>query len=179
MRLSGDRASAELRAVAAMAITSYDIAPLRACDIEKSFPVAQMAHPALSLESWRAHAAAALDPTSQRGIFLATRNGYVYGLGSYCLTTARMGEPALEIDDIIAVDFVSAVWIHHRLLKAMEGAARRSRCTIMIDASDRAGEDAALAAALAQCGLVEDGPCYAKRLPIAVIHDFARVAATV
>lgn len=162
-----------------MAISSYDIAPLRTCDIEKSFPVAQMAHPALTLDRWRQQAAAALDIGDPRGILLATRNGYVYGLAAYRMDDAAQAGPAVEIEDMVAVDFVSAGWIYHRFLMAAERAARRAGCDRLLYGGAGAADDPALAEALAQCGLVEDGPHHAKHLPPADIHEFGIVAAAV
>jgi len=155
-----------------MPVTLYDVTELRACDVDKSFPVAQMLHPELTAEQWRRGAAQALDPSSDVGMLVARRDNYIYGLALYRIVDRLTDGRVLAIEELAAVDIVNADWIYHRFLTSLEREARRRGCERMECQFADADPGVEPGRSLARYGLVEDGRRYGKLLPSAAVVAF-------
>jgi hypothetical protein len=110
----------------------FHIAALTKDQITQAYPVVQAALPGITLEQWRAFAAA---PSTGRGlpnacgiITLQDRRGYIRGLFSYSVECDLTHGRVLFADNVVVLGLGNRNAGMSMLLQAMESVARRHGC---------------------------------------------------
>ncbi|PWC33648.1 hypothetical protein TSO352_24885 [Azospirillum sp. TSO35-2] len=112
---------------------SFIAKPLGRRQIDQAYPLVRAIAPGLTVEQWRAFAAAVLDdggaPAARAGIMtIQNAQGYLHGLFSYAIEPDLRHGRVMNVDNFVVLDLFDTVGVAGALLRAMDGLARRLGC---------------------------------------------------
>lgn len=112
---------------------TYDVAGIRADQIDQAFPIVRLGAPALNLEDWRIFCSNALSNRNlqsefQDVIVATSPRGYIHGLGIVSVNNHIIHGRLLDVSILVVASAVNSSSAAHDLLSYLKILGRAKKC---------------------------------------------------